>query len=410
MILSPPDLFDIGYQKKDVQYVFNVLQAGESCSLVAMGSVGKSNLLQFLTQDYVTEHYLHREEASHWVMVLVDPHEMVCLQGDALAQAGDHWAGYEIMLSRLHYALMRLYNSDALGPQTDEQKKDLNELFEMVGDCHEDILQPNPLSQQIGLRHLEEALYEILSRDDNWRIVFLFDEVGEMLNLLPPEFFQSLRGLRDSFKRRVMYVAASRRPLDDLCDEIADREADPRIKYVLEGFYELFREFTYYISPLDYESFKATVEGYYNRHADRIPSLGEWTKEDLTRELFAITGGHAGLVRRSFLTAVSLVASGQLEEPLGHYLLYDDAVNKECETIFLSLPRAERIEMNLLAHDKPIDDKVLRSLCAKHLIVLDDEDRVVMSDNGAPKLRLGILREFILHNPHLTRKDLSLPS
>jgi hypothetical protein len=402
MLLPPLRERPLDYQSKDAKYVFDTLNADESCSLVALGSQGKSNLLQFLTQDTARAHYLRPEFASHCLMALIDPHQMVCLSGQAADQAGSHWTGYEAMLNRLKYSVMGLYNSDRLGPKTESDRDALSALFDEMEEFHRLILKPLPLSLQIGLRHVEDALYKILSQGKTWRVVFLFDEVEELFALLPPEFFQSLRGLRDDFKDRMMYVTASRHTLDKLADEVAKSRNDPHAKMVLEGFYELFHEHTWYISPLDYRSFKKTMDGYFDKFKDSLPSIDERIKENLVHDLFDITGGHAGLARRSFLRAVEFVTRPLPEMNLGKYLLFDEAVRKECETIVGSLTPAEALAIDILAQGKlPTDTDVIYSLYDKHLVSINE--------NSEPVLCLGILRDFVLRYPQATRRVLAPP-
>jgi len=56
MLVTLPDkLMPPYYQKTDCQFVYRSLQAGESCSLIGIGSVGKSSLLQHLTQTVCPE-------------------------------------------------------------------------------------------------------------------------------------------------------------------------------------------------------------------------------------------------------------------------------------------------------------------------------------------------------------------
>lgn len=155
----------------------------------------------------------------------------------------------------------------------------------------------NTLARQSGLRHLEQALYVLLADDDRWRVVFLLDELGNF-GSFPPLFFQSLRGLRDQYKGRVAYVTTSSAPLDALLEPLAGAE-----RAALCEFTELFRDHTRYISPLDSASAAAVVDRFVARYeADyNIYKTGE---AFLKGDVFALTGGHVGLLRRSFRPAV----------------------------------------------------------------------------------------------------------
>ena len=102
------------YQQYDVKYVYSSLRAGQSCSLIGIGSVGKSNLMQHLTRDDVKAHHLSDKEAPYLLTVYLDPHTLIDVQAGALEAAGKAWAGYELMLSRFIYQLQRAERAGTL--------------------------------------------------------------------------------------------------------------------------------------------------------------------------------------------------------------------------------------------------------------------------------------------------------
>src|SRR5512133_1761259 len=108
-----PSALPLNYRERDTEYVFRLLFAGESCSLVGVGSVGKSNLLQLLVDERIKRQYVG-DYAPYTLMVLLDPHKIIHLQDRALQQAGSSWPGYEIMLSRLRRAVTELVDDRGL--------------------------------------------------------------------------------------------------------------------------------------------------------------------------------------------------------------------------------------------------------------------------------------------------------
>src|SRR5690606_32080045 len=150
----------------------------------------------------------------------------------------------------------------------------------------------HPVLAQTGIRQLEDAVTEVLRLDRRMRIVFMFDEFEEFINL-PAYFFQSLRGVRDDYKQRLMYVTASRFSLPEL---VAQHKPDPKDVGIMEGFVELFHGFTHYISRLDNQSARASIERLERRFNTRL-------QPDLERGLICTTGKHSGLLRRGFRTA-----------------------------------------------------------------------------------------------------------
>ncbi|HXW00348.1 MAG TPA: hypothetical protein VEC93_18155, partial [Anaerolineae bacterium] len=66
-----PEPLPTTYRQAEVNQILTALQAGDSCSVVGVGSVGKSNLLRFLGQDEVRQAYLG-EAWQTYLFVYVD--------------------------------------------------------------------------------------------------------------------------------------------------------------------------------------------------------------------------------------------------------------------------------------------------------------------------------------------------
>src|SRR5215216_7392741 len=134
----------LDFRATEVAYVMQRWQAAESCSIVGIGSVGKSNLIQHLTDVEVQQHYLGDKDASQFKAVLIDPNMMGALpdSGDASDQIRC-WAGYELMMHRL---FLSFYPLDILG--TDDARR-FFETYQMLQDG------TNPLYAYMGLRYFE---------------------------------------------------------------------------------------------------------------------------------------------------------------------------------------------------------------------------------------------------------------
>jgi hypothetical protein len=375
-----PDYF----QQHDVGYVYSLIRSGESCSLVGIGSVGKSNLMAFMTRDDVRKRYLG-DLAPYTLMVLLDPHKLINLHGQALEQAGGLWPGYEIMLSRLRRVIIE-------ADDTGQLPSDNPDLVNQVESYYLNLFDGPLFTIQSGIRHLEEAVYQVMSMDKRWKIAFMFDEMEQFMPL-PPAFFQSLRGLRDEFKQRVMFITASRRPLEELADEAVAISGNEKDKEMLESFLELFHGFRRYIGALDRPSAEWMVQGRLElrygrepRYRGRIP-LSPKQRE----ELLMVTGQHAGLLRRSFIPMVTFNAQSYTYDQLFNYLLDNPGVLQECKTIYDSLSPGEQKCLQEFVHTtqyNPSDD-CWKSLAEKELVTLTA---------GKPTLRLPILAGFIMKN------------
>ncbi len=382
----PQDPLPSNYQERDAEYVYRFLYAGESCSLVGIGSVGKSNLLHFLISDDQAKEKHLREQAPYIIMVLLDPHKIVHLQKQALAQAGTAWPGYEIMISRLRRALEELDDKNRL-PQQDGA-----DIIATISRLYLNLFSEQLLLAQAGIRHLEEAVFAVMRLvvpagsppNLSWKIAFLFDEF-EGFRGLPPEFFESLRGVRDEFKNRIMFVTASRRPLDELVSEWYKN--DPRGQEIMDGFLELFRGFTHFIRLLDRDSAEALIQRLQKRYNLELEPANR-------RNLLDATGRHAGLLRRSFLPMHRVAVSSLTLDQICDHLLRHRGVLQECQTILESLPLVERICLWQVANGQfdAIDPEAWNSLGEKHL--------VDQSHQGLPSLTLPLLRRYLAGLPH----------
>lgn len=364
------------YQEADANQVFKWLKRGESCALVGIGSVGKSNLLNFIMDERIKQRY----RAGHVVMVFLDPHKLVHLQKQALELAGTAWPGYEIMISRLRRTVIDLYDKGRLPPAPVGQQ----DAADQIKGFYLNLFHTQPLLIQSGIRHLEETVYEVLRLNKDWKIAFLFDEF-EGFRDLPPEFFESLRGVRDEFKHRVMFVTTSRRDPEELVKEW-NGYADKRSREIMEGFLELFRGFTIYLRLLDEASAAALMQRLSRRYWGDDRELEDARREDLMQA----TGGHAGLLRRCFLPVANLDVRLPLDD-LCRYLLTRDGVTKECIAILESLTPAEQDALWYAARGKPIKGDIAQQLEMKHL---GKQFRP-----GYLELQMPVLRAYIWNLP-----------
>ena len=62
----------ITYRASEVKKILAAVHAGDSCSVVGIGSVGKSNLLRFIHREDVRFTYLDQEERASRLFVYID--------------------------------------------------------------------------------------------------------------------------------------------------------------------------------------------------------------------------------------------------------------------------------------------------------------------------------------------------
>ncbi len=377
------------FQDKDTLFVMSILKAGESCALVGIGSVGKSNLLRSLHRPEVKLEYLG-EEAAFLITVLLDPHKLIRLGSNSREIGGPSWPGYELMLSGLHRALWEAQSKGLIPVPANVN----DSLVEKTERRYQRLFSDNPLLAQTGIRQLEDSIAGLMALDKRWKVAFLFDEIEEFMAVLPADFFQSLRGLRDDYKQRVSYVTTSRKDIQELVEHYAKTEwsADARYKEVIEGFAELLYEHTHYVCLFDRENLYNAVERFIKRY--NVASLTEGKKHQLIEALYFVTGGHIGLARRSFLSVVGYLGdSTQRNYPadrLLNPLLRDNGVHEECGIIYDSLPPAEQEAIRQIALGNPVTSSMaLDRLITKKLVFRDE----VLSPK--PQVAIPLLQRYV---------------
>jgi hypothetical protein len=303
------------FRKEETTFVMRRWLADESCSLVGVGSVGKSNLLHHISSTEVQKHYMPAI-ADRFKTITLDSNMLGPLEDTVSFRA---WAGYELMMHRLY---MAFYPFDVLG-------EDAQNFYTAYQDLQDGT---NPLYAYMGLRYLEQGI-EFFTRR-GWKIVFLFDEFEEFFNLMPVSFFQSLRGLRDSRKQSIAYLTFSREPLSVLIDKMGlSRDK-------LEPFVELFTGNEYFVGPYNTQDRLDMLNNLVKRHQAQLSS-------ELTEFLLNASGGFAGLLRACFHALATIPEASRV--PVSPHdiltkLVQRSAVREECHTLWNGLtPEEQRV-------------------------------------------------------------------
>jgi hypothetical protein len=309
------------FRKEDVGKIMERWRASESCSLIGVGSVGKSNLLQHLADPDVQAHYMELAQVQNFKTVIIDPSLLgpLPIAGVNMDQIRC-WAGYELMMHRLFLAF---YPFDTL---TKEEAKQFGETYQALQDG------TNPLYAYMGLRYFELGLEFFMRR--GIRIVFMFDEFEEMMRQLPVKFFQTLRGMRDSNKAQLSYLTFTRAPILDVAQQLDI----PLLS--IEPFAELFTDNNLYIGPYNETDARRMTDSLMKRNQKSYD-------EYIINFLLWATGRYAGLLRAAFRALDSL---GEIDsatimtsaETLVRQIATRQAVHTECRTIWLSLNQMEQ--------------------------------------------------------------------
>lgn len=289
------------YRHREVTQIMDAIQAGDSCTIVGIGSAGKSNLLRFLQRPDILQDRLGPE----WERCL-----LVYVDGNKLLECSA-WGLWELML---HQTTLALQERGAAA----EVLAALDELY------HKATLAE---TRAFAVRHLDRALHLVRTRLD-LRLVFLLDEFDMLYERLRAAGFAALRALRDDHKYALTYLVATRQEWRRLRQEPAAAEA----------FEELVSPHTIWLGPYSEPDARDMLERLAARHGKALDGITQ-------RELIKETGGHPGLLSAAYRTAV--------EQPklLGRSLRSSKRVQDECRRIWYSLPADERQTVGALAVD-----------------------------------------------------------
>jgi hypothetical protein len=346
--------------------------AVQCCSLVGVGSVGKSNLLQHLANPLTQTHYLNASNAPYRP-VIIDANMLISRPS---AYTDDDafrcWSGYELMMHRM---FLNLYPFDSL-PAEEAQR--FYDLYQTVQDGR------NPLFSSMALRYFELAI-DLCSRH-GIKFVFLLDEFEELLKQMPAKFFQTLRGIRDANKRGILYLTFSRAPLSVLIER-AGIDA-----LAIEPFTELFSDHTSYVGPYNETDARAMMSELVKRTQLDYPTA-------LLEKLLWVTGGYAGLLRSGF-SALNTMPTSLLqdinEEALNSALIARRSIQDELNVIWSSLTDPEHYVLKAVARLVPYQVNTDTELTVAMLV----QKRLVRLDKTTQKLTIEppLFRAYIAAN------------
>ncbi|MBI5669887.1 MAG: hypothetical protein HZC41_17980 [Chloroflexi bacterium] len=369
----------ITFRQEEVGYVMERWRASESCSLIGVGSVGKSNLLQHLADPEVQAYYMKDvAQGKPFKAIIIDPSMLGPLPSDTPdAEQVRCWAGYELMMHRLFLAF---YPFEILGS---DDARVFYETYQTLQDG------TNPLYAYMGLRYFELGLELFMKR--GIQIVFMFDEFEEMLREMPVKFFLTLRGIRDSNKNQLSYLTFTRASISEVAESFGMHPLD------IEPFAELFTDNIYYVGPYN-DSDARDMLSLLARRNNR--TYDEYTANFL---LWA-TGRYAGLLRSGFRTLESL---GPLDadtvmtkgDQVVRQLALKRPVRAECKTIWASLTPMEQFVLRQLAAPEPKLDS--NDLAVKQAFAALTQKQLVRIQGNRLAIEPPVFQAFVATNPDM---------
>jgi hypothetical protein len=366
------------FRQQEVGYVMERWRASDSCSLVGVGSIGKSNLLQHLANPDVQAFYMKDVAGGKkFKAIIIDPSMIGPLpnKNDPEAEPIRCWSGYELMMHRLFLAFYPFNDLSA------EDTRVFYETYQALQDG------TNPLYAYMGLRYFELGL-EILMKQ-GVQIVFMFDEFEEMLKQLPVKFFLTLRGLRDANKKRLSYLTFTRSPLLDVMERLKIDLLE------IEPFAELFTDNIVYVGPYSENDARSMLDDLANRNNRKYES---YTLDFL---LWA-TGRYAGLLRSGFRALETL---GELDanlvmtnsEQLVHELAMRRSIRVECKTIWTSLSEEERAMLREFTNQRPNVNP--NDLNTQQTFALLQQKQLLRLQGNRVTIEPPVFYSFVRNNP-----------
>lgn len=364
------------FRREEVAYIMQRWRAGDSCSLVGVGSVGKSNLLQHLSNPDTIKYYLGIDNPDMFRAIIIDPNLLAALPegGDNMQQL-QCWGGYELMMHRLY---MSFFPFEVLG--TDDAQRFYNTYLSFQDGN-------NPLYAYMGLRYFELGLDYFMRR--GIRIVFMFDEFEEMFRSLPVKFFLALRGIRDAYKRQLSYLTFTRAPLPQLIEQYDL----PMLG--LEPFTELFTDSLLYVGPYNEIDGRRMVDNLISRNGKNYP-------ETTIQFLMWATGRYAGLIRsamRVIETIGTIDGSAMINDEMVRKLAGKRPVREECRTIWTSLTSSEHHVLKAAARLVNFASNAETEIAVNLLV----QKKLLQADriNQTLEIQPPVFRAFVYTNPEI---------
>jgi hypothetical protein len=336
----PQDLsLPVTFRGEIIQKLLDLLKQGESCSLIGVGSSGKSNVVRHINRADVREYYLggHAQNVLYLYVnctelteTLYTAHGLYCLILDVMRKAvRDHQPG----AGEQHTVLRALWK----------------EAIESDSDA-------------LARSNLEDAFQNVF-RTGVEQVFISLDDFDLFFAKAPASAVNSLRAFRDDYKVQLAYVTVTRRELGYLRDPSN-----------VEDFLELVVPTTTFPAvPYSEPDARFMIKRLAGR--ENPPR----TLSDLEEVvLMGLSGRHAGLLRMIYKVTRDQF---QLMSPnLPDLLRGHPAIVEECEKIWSSLIEDEQHSLEAVASECQSAGEDLGALLAKGVVrTRPDETYAVFS-------------------------------
>jgi DNA-binding winged helix-turn-helix (wHTH) protein len=318
----------LAYRELEVKTIARLLDAGESCSIIGVSGMAKSNLFRHLLSREVRKHYLGVDWANYLV---------VAVDFNALPETTER-AAYCLLIEKVI--------TESMDRQpTEKAKLELDSLRREAASLNDEVSAQSAFARTVR---------SVMASESKIHLTLLLDQFDGVCRSLSPMFFGTLRAIRDEHKYLISYVTFTRDEMTQLC-----KAAE------FEEFYELFSPNVVSLGPYcndDALGLTARVSGRYR----------ETITQQASEYLIELSGGHPGLLKAGTLAVLQgRVSLTENREDVIDILLEVHDVTTECSKLWNSLSAEERECIHELAtgsrescHDRDLD----RRLRVKKLI------------------------------------------
>lgn len=296
----------------EIEEIIRYIQEGNSCQMIAMPGVGRSNLCKFLAYNYPIrlKHIGDKQSTYHFVFVnfaeirnrpLVDVLKFIFLE----------------IISSLH-----------------ERKFD--EAFAVLDTIFKESLAYQ--DELVLFQGLKRAI-DILTQEKQLTIILLFERFETYIPHLTPDFFVYLRSLRDRAKYLFSVVFSVTRPLED--------SVEPTIT---ADFHEFFAGHTVYLTLSDDPGIRFRIA-----YLEKI--TGKQLGESCIHVLMNVTGGHGKLTRLGAESMLGSDCHSDSEEEVTTFLLSQKTIQGALQEIWNFLTPSEQQQIIILEKkQQPTED------------------------------------------------------
>jgi hypothetical protein len=288
-------LYPISFRQKDAAALGSKLKARNNVVLIGMKRVGISNFLRFfLNHNQTAKAYI--ADGNQHLFVSVDLNDMV------EREVFPFWI----------LTLKRILDSVENSSLKELTKKNIEKLFL-------DSMQSKDTF--LTIENIKKSLIKIT--DEGFLPSIFFIRFDRLREIITPELFGNLLGLKEALNQKVSFVFTSYRGLTDIAPDV-----------FIKSSVSLFAQ-NIYIKPADEKDAKMIFETYESKHKFSL-------SDSLRDYLFEIAGGYVQYLFLALISFYELDIKPDSKEKVFDFLVKDERITLQSEELWESLNAIEQ--------------------------------------------------------------------